>query len=622
MSTALLQELHQEVRRLYIAGSELAAGDFRLKRLLPQFQQLGERAPVFKRLGEGIAALIEPSDQQTQTSAETLQDLGLLLSSVLRTQGTTSPEGELAAVESRPNSLSTKLSYRKLAAVQEALTTTGSGRYEVIVQAFEAGMFQDLRLLKHAIAALNDPYVDIAEYAVTHILPSYGMQIVPHLIEVFNSSGGKLETRKLRVIGQVGGEEVADLIYQAAESGSDDVRVTAIELLAGREQYEEALLGWTKDKKKAVREAAYHALAAGGSARAVDRLYEAFSSKDIELAAEASFKCHSSELTERLVRDLGLELKQASEVKEKEDKKKIEALWTKIQHFLTALDGKRSEALYDVFVHVTNHYSFFVSLGWLELFDAAAYYLEQTDTEAALALLHELEQHNVRYMPHSFRSSFRLLSPAQLYERYVESMRNKWKLQTNRDLTKRKKQLLSSIEQKVMSREYRPYPILWSIPNETAPLSTVVMLPLEQLAAQWDHRWLDWLIEQNALELVCAFAHPGHVAAKQFMIGKLESNPEFRNAFAGMLLSGLERAGVSDDVRWEALVTTLEDKRNTNCYVFEGHVLEQLYQLPSAYCDRLAAVLPKFKYTAGEQLRYVVETMQAAESAANTSKPV
>lgn len=60
MSTALLQELHQEYRRLYIAGSELAAGDFRLKRLLPQFQQLGERSPVFKKLGEGMTALIEP----------------------------------------------------------------------------------------------------------------------------------------------------------------------------------------------------------------------------------------------------------------------------------------------------------------------------------------------------------------------------------------------------------------------------------------------------------------------------------------------------------------------------------------------------------------------------------
>lgn len=87
MSTALLQELHQEVRRLYIAGSDLAAGDFRLKRLLPQFQQLGERAPVFKRLGEGITALIEPGSTAEPVSAAKLQELTLLLESVLYTQG-------------------------------------------------------------------------------------------------------------------------------------------------------------------------------------------------------------------------------------------------------------------------------------------------------------------------------------------------------------------------------------------------------------------------------------------------------------------------------------------------------------------------------------------------------
>lgn len=87
MSTALLQELHQEVNRLYIAGSELAAEDFRLKRLLPQFQQLGERAPIFKRLGEGIVAVIEPDHSEGSSSAQNLQELSVLLSSVLYTQG-------------------------------------------------------------------------------------------------------------------------------------------------------------------------------------------------------------------------------------------------------------------------------------------------------------------------------------------------------------------------------------------------------------------------------------------------------------------------------------------------------------------------------------------------------
>lgn len=127
MSTALLQELHQEVKRLYIAGSELAAEDFRLKRLLPQFQQLGERAPIFKRLGEGIVAVIEPDPSEGSSSAQSLQELNVLLSSVLFTQGATSPDGDLLEVQVHPLKLPTQFSYRKLSAVQMALKTRGEG---------------------------------------------------------------------------------------------------------------------------------------------------------------------------------------------------------------------------------------------------------------------------------------------------------------------------------------------------------------------------------------------------------------------------------------------------------------------------------------------------------------
>lgn len=137
MSTALLQELHQEVKRLYIAGSELAAEDFRLKRLLPQFQQLGERAPIFKRLGEGIALVIASDPSEGSSSAQQLQDLSVLLSSVLHTQGVTSPDGELLEVQVHPLSLPTQFSYRKLSAVQLALSTRGGGRYEIIKEAYE-----------------------------------------------------------------------------------------------------------------------------------------------------------------------------------------------------------------------------------------------------------------------------------------------------------------------------------------------------------------------------------------------------------------------------------------------------------------------------------------------------
>ncbi|MDK8183313.1 HEAT repeat domain-containing protein [Paenibacillus sp. UMB4589-SE434] len=620
MSTALLQELHQELRRLYIAGSDLAAGDFRLKRMLPQFQQLGERAPVFKRLAEGITALVEPTDSLQHSPAECLQDVTLLLESVLRTQGSTAVSGELGQLHSRPTSLTTFLPYRKLADVERALTTTGSGRHEIIVHAFEEGMFQDLRLMRLAINALQDPYTDIVDYTMKHVLPGYGEQIVPHLVESFDAMGGKLEARKLKVIGQVGGEDVLDLIYQAAESGSDDVRIAGIGALAKHQRYESSLLEWSKDKKKSIREAAYFALAEMGTDTAAARLHEAFSGKDIELAAEASAKCASSQLIVKLVNDLGVELHRAVELKD--DKKKIEVLWARIQHYLTGLDEKRSEELYARYKYTVEQYAFFISLGWMELIDYAASYLSQENTEEALQLLQQLEQNNARYVPHAFRAAFQQLSPAELFDQYVESMRNKWKIATNKETNKRKQQLFSVVEGLVIERGYKHCPTLWGAQHEQSTLFAAELIPLEQMAAQWDNRWLEWLMEQGATELVCAFASPGHKACQQFMLQQLTEHAGFSTSTAGLLLAGLERAEVDEHVRHEALMTLLEHKRNKMGYVFEWNVWEQLCQLPATYQERLAAVAPNYRYTAGSQLEYVLRMMQADGTGVNAGKPV
>jgi len=607
MSTALLQELHQELRRIFIAGSDLALGDYRLKRMLPQFQQLGERAPIFKRLGEGISALIEPADIENYQSAEQLQDLNLLLTSVLRTQGMTAPQGELRPLEHRPVSLSTFLSYRKLAAVEAALTTTGSNRYEVVVHAFEEGMFRDIRLLALAIRALGDPYSEIAEFAMQKILPSYGTEVVPYLIDSFDPTGGRVESRKLQVIGQAGGEDVMDLISQAAEFGSEEVRVTAIRLLAAQASYASALLSWTRDKKKSIREAAYQALAVMNSEAAVERIYEAFGGKDIEIAAEAAAKCSSELLTAWLVRDLGEELKHA--LMNKEDKKKAEASQIKIKHFLTALEGKRSNALYDLFTEVTREYALYISFAGLDLLDAAAHYLEHENSLEALEALYVLEQHNMRYLSYAFRASFRLLSPSELYEHYVHSVRNKWKMKTNKETQKKLKQFLSILEQQVIAYPYQLYPNLWSSPEETSYLRKVEMMPVEQVAQRWDSRWLDWLIEVHATHLVCVFARPDHTESGTFLQERMH-DMDLRHQSFDILLLGLERAGVDASIQSELLMNVLEQKRSGNLYAFEGHVLERLYQLPFTYQDRLADMIQKYRYTAREQLQYVWDMME------------
>ena len=151
--------------------------------------------------------MIEPDSGKENQSAQLLQDINQLLSSVLHTQGTTAPEGERFPVDHHPVSLSSHLSYRKLSAVQTALTTTGSGRYEIIEEAWKEGLFRDFRLVYLAIEALNDPYVEIGELAANEILPAYGPEIVPFLMESFNPAGGKPESRKLKVMAAAGGRK-------------------------------------------------------------------------------------------------------------------------------------------------------------------------------------------------------------------------------------------------------------------------------------------------------------------------------------------------------------------------------------------------------------------------------
>ena len=44
-------------RRLAIAGSAVAPGDFRLKKLVQPLEKSGEKAPVFARVGQAVQAV-------------------------------------------------------------------------------------------------------------------------------------------------------------------------------------------------------------------------------------------------------------------------------------------------------------------------------------------------------------------------------------------------------------------------------------------------------------------------------------------------------------------------------------------------------------------------------------
>lgn len=613
MSQALLMELNDEIRRLYMAGSDLAAGDFRLKRLLPSFQQLGERAPVFKKLAEGVESLI--GEGGGAESARRLQDVNLLLQSVLRTQGKGSAEGETALLNSKPVSLKTTRSYRKLSAVRQALTTRGGGRHEIIVEAFREGLFQDLRLVPLAVEALNDPYAEIADFAMNDILPSYGPEIVPHLLESFQPGGGRLEARKLTVIARCGGVEVLPVICEAAASGSDEVRTTAIRLLAGHANYEETLLDFSRDKKKSIREAAYQALADSGWPSAAERLYEASKGKDSELVNPALNRSQSELLVNWLARDYA-ELLQSVESAEpgKEIDKEVSL---RSRRYLWALHGKSGPEMEPLYLRVLRNYSFYAhTLGWTFLTNEALHYINGVNSEEGRQLIRaavdtEMEKTagTSAFVRETLVKAQPVLPPDRLYEAYAGILKDRLNASPLSKIATTCKQLLDTLEDLVIQRKYQEGQPVWA-DEKKSYVFTVEMLPPEEVAATWDSRWLDHFIALDHLALVCAFARPGHEGASSYLLDKLSKSPEFRNRFANLAVMGLVRAGILEGELHEALIRALEDERNTECREIEPFLFEQLSRLPASYAGRIRAAIPKFASDAILQLGYILKTME------------
>src|SRR2546426_12738021 len=94
MSIAVLTQVYDEMRRLAIAGSVVAGGDFRLKKLIAPLEQAGAKAPVFAKVAESIKAVVDGKEHDAA-----LLELTTLVNAILYTQGKTGIDGTLQPIE-------------------------------------------------------------------------------------------------------------------------------------------------------------------------------------------------------------------------------------------------------------------------------------------------------------------------------------------------------------------------------------------------------------------------------------------------------------------------------------------------------------------------------------------
>jgi hypothetical protein len=582
MSIPVLIQVYDEMRRLAIAGSAVAAGDFRLKKLIEPLGKAGEKAPVFAKVGQAVQAVV---DSNEKTASIALLELATLVNAILYTQGETGIAGELKPLESIDlGGQATQASARILKPLLEALTTTGSGRIELIRDAYERGTFKDLRLVKAAINAIDDPYPEIAELIAEKVLPLYGKAILPELRSKFDVKGRGGHLQRLRLMHQLDPQGSRELIQLALAEGSKEMKVVAIECLGTSPDDLAYLLEQAKAKAKDVRAAALRALTAANTSAAdvVTTLKKAIAGPDLELMIA---RVKQSTLPE--IQDYVLEQAegQFAAVLKTKDKKEQGAGISRLQQLVSCLD-ERSDAKAEAFL--------------LKCFDNAAALAaiksEPSGSDLNELVAHVLSQGTPKMQQRLVAAHQKLtggsltpalyaaratMTAAKFYEEFSPLLKGITEKRTKKggeahDRGAALQDVLTSQNEHFM---YRP----WMHHGGYYPR------PAQEKLKELDPRWLDAAVDAQLVDLVCELARPDHAATNRFLseqLAKLKKPHESQEVLRTMVR--IRHPNASD-----AVIAALKAQaKETSHYYLSYWYGRMIADLPASEFPKFEALLP------------------------------
>lgn len=541
MSLPILHDLYNDVKRLMIAGSDLATGDVSLKKKVPALAKLGEKAPVFAKLAHLTETLADSSDS-TQNG---LLELSELLTSVMYTMGKAGIEGEMAT-SALHHEFPADMGYQKLKPILEALTSKGSGRTEVIQRAFHAGKLNDLRLIQPLISALGESNSQLADFVAEKVLPQYGKAVLPMIQSQFNIKGKKADGRRLRVISEILKEEGLRFYIECVEKGSEQVRIAALEILYPYDDAEEVLLQYANAKKPESRKAAYESLVKRDSAAAVQFLIKALEGKDHDVVIHLC-RDGSARLKEALlVYVKGLFMDFQANKNELTVKKLYPALYC-----FRPLPSQDAMEFLREFIETPEIPGQLARLAVVTLLYEGPEMLEYIESVHLLP-----QRENVTDL--SLQATLYIRSKEKVFEQY-----SKYARQTRKDT---RGQLifatmdnfiyfrpeLRAFDEKFQQGQYRGYGD-----------KPVIEHPL--VGVEWDNRWVDVLMDLDEEELV--YRLPNRVTSKKhlnYLLDKLSLNPYFSSKRGMGVMTSLVQIGYENvfDILIDILKKTDENMKS------------------------------------------------------------
>jgi hypothetical protein len=521
MSLALIQESAKEVRRLSIAGSNLAVGDFRLKKLVPPLEQAGAKVPVFAQVAKAINELVNGKEAE---SAANLLSLSTLINAILYTQGQTGHEGDYADLELHvAKSCDTKTSARVLKPLVQALTSTGGGRFEIVKSALERGAFSDLRLIEPSIRALDDVYPELADLVMEKILPSYGPGIAPLLKAKLDLKGKKCDARRLQVLHQLDSDGTVELCKTALEEGSPELKAAAIACLGKHEDCLPLVLEQTTAKNKTLRAAALEALAEHDRPEVTKIFTDLIKGKALDILAGPFRALRNRQVLKSLL-DEGQRVFEAV-LKGDED------LRSRFMEILTCLNERKEPEVEEFLLTCMKESdkllklkSKKVAIGGDDIVDRLVALLYEIGSPKALEAI--LAKQNV--LPAAactqvIYSALRTWPPGKVYEEFSPLLAEK------KGAGKAKNEMLQHVI-RVGHGGFAGYADDY---YDEADLESKWYGNVT-----WDPRWVDAAIKADLPVLVCYFAEPEHKGAITYLVNQSQDK---KSDEAGLIIKALAR---------------------------------------------------------------------------------
>jgi hypothetical protein len=575
MSMQTLTQVYDEMRRLAIAGSVVAPGDFRLKKLIAPLAEAGAKAPVFARVADAVKKVVEGDDKSV---AATLLDLATLVNAILYTQGETGAAGTLDTIETADlGGTAAQTSARLLKPLLEALSTAGSGRLELIRDAFERGAFRDLRLVKPALDAIDDGYGEIGDFIAEKVLPLYGKAILPELRAKLDLKGRGGHPRRLRLMHALDPEATRETVKLALDGGSKEVKVVAIECLGATADDLSYLTEQASAKAQDVRQAAYRALAAIDHDDAVALLQRAAAGNDLDLAVDALQRSRSAKLLAYLLQEAEQEL---AALPKNKDKKDVSKKVARVQGLLKCLAGREDSDSEALILSVFNQAEALGkikgdSFSGADIQSTVVGLMQDGTTKLQTTLAGAHDRLSGAEFAACFQAARRAFPPEQVFEVFSPYLTpDGGEKKKKRDPGSAKREALCEL----LGGRFR----YWWHGHDTEP-------PL-------DPRWLDCAVQIQHLGLVRHLARPGHAAAIAFLketfdtlVKKAKSFDECYDVVAAMV-----RAAHPDAT--DAVIATLQKQTKGDYYAYWFARL--IPELPKSAVPKLEAVIP----TLGEKL--------------------